>query len=189
MALGEQTLTCVYRIQGIRFGRWAGGLLAGASLVFGASTTAWAQASVAATPSARAGTSAPAAAAKPAAKTTVGAAAGSAPGVAAAPAAPAPEVDANGLTRMQVCQMEVQGRKGDRRAALRACLSRRLKGEKLAGRDCQKQATVGVRPGAQRAKAVARCGGVPQTRRSTPAAGESPKPAPAPQPAAGEKPL
>ncbi len=187
VAFGDQTLTCVSRFQGAWFGRWACGLLTGASLALGAGVSAWAQASVTPAQPARVGASAapaarpaPNAALKPAPKT---------PAAATAPAAPAPEVEANGLTRMQVCQLEVQGRKGDRRAALRACLSRRLKGEKLAGRDCQKQAAVGVRPGAQRARAVARCGGVPQARRSAPKTGEPTKAVPAPQPAAGERPL
>ncbi|HPK30969.1 MAG: hypothetical protein KDF67_03690 [Ottowia sp.] len=43
-------------------------------------------------------------------------------------------------TRLMHCQREVAGAKGDRAQLLRACLNRRLEGERIVARDCQREA-------------------------------------------------
>lgn len=43
-------------------------------------------------------------------------------------------------TRLMHCQREVAGAKGDRAQLLRACLNRRLGGERIVARDCQREA-------------------------------------------------
>ena len=43
-------------------------------------------------------------------------------------------------TRFVLCQREVGGQEGDRQKLLRACLARRLEGERIVERNCRRQA-------------------------------------------------
>lgn len=194
---------CAAKLRGRRLGRWAVGILAGASLVWGVSASALAQATVDKTVASKASAvphptskAAPAShpsrsATKPAEKPgTVSANKPSSKSAVEPVATRAPDVDTSGLTRLQVCQLEIQGAKGNRQALLRACLNRRLKGEHLAGRDCKRQAAMGAKSPSARAQAVGRCGGVPQKMKDGKPVGANPKlaaPKPVPKPAAGEK--
>ncbi|MFT3778645.1 MAG: hypothetical protein QM772_10315 [Ottowia sp.] len=104
-------------------------------------------------------------------------------------------------TRFVLCQREIAGQAGERQLLLRACLARRLEGERIAERNCRRQAA-GVAGGAARHQAQRDClrqalalpsGELPKApppapRPVVPEASGAPAPAPAARslPAAGE---
>ncbi|MFT4193246.1 hypothetical protein, partial [Ottowia sp.] len=82
-------------------------------------------------------------------------------------------------TRFVLCQREIAGQAGERQPLLRACLARRLEGERIVERNCRRQAA-SVAGGAARHQAQRDC----LRQALAVPSGELPKaPPPAPRPA------
>lgn len=84
-------------------------------------------------------------------------------------------------TRMVLCQREMAGTSGDRKAQLRTCLARRLEGERLVERHCRRQVE-SVRGASERLAAQRACERQALAVPSSELPRRPPPPKPAPQP-------